>query len=148
MHLQNIQIFYFCIEVQLIYNVVPISAVQKNDPDICVCIHVYIYIYIYIYTHSFSHIIFHHVQSQEVRHNSLCSTAGPYGFPILNAIVCIYQPQTPCPSHFLLSPSLAISLFSIHESISVLQNSFDMYLPCSFLTIRVLLQVLLHRRID
>ena len=36
--------FIFSIKVQLIYNVVPISAVQQSDP----VIHIYIYVCVYI----------------------------------------------------------------------------------------------------
>ena len=38
----------------------------------------------YIYMYSFSHIIFHHVLSQEIEYNSLCCTAGPHCLSILN----------------------------------------------------------------
>ena len=60
----------------------------------------------YIYIHYFLHIIFYHVLSQETGYSSLCCTVGPHCLSILNTIVCIYQPQTPHPSHSL-PPTLA-----------------------------------------
>ena len=58
-------------------NVVPISAVQQSDPVI------------HIDTHSFCHIIFHHVLSQEIRYGSLCYTEIPitffFFFPVVKA---------------------------------------------------------------
>ena len=55
----------------------------------------------YIYFHSFSHIIFHHGLSQETGYSSLCHSIGSHCSSILNATVCIYQPQMPRPSHSL-----------------------------------------------
>ena len=52
----------------------------------------------YMSTPSFSHIIFHHVLSQEIGYSSLCYTVGLYGLSLLNVIVGIYSPQTPSPS--------------------------------------------------
>ena len=61
---------------------------------------------LYIYMHSLKkNIIYHHGLFQETGYNSLCYTAGPYCSSILNVIDCIYQPQTPCPSHSLPPPS-------------------------------------------
>ena len=48
----------------------------------------------YIHTHSFSHIIFYHVLSQEIGYNFLCCTVWPHCLTILNVIVCIYLLQT------------------------------------------------------
>ena len=58
----------------------------------------------YIYLHSFSHTIFHHVLPQEIGCRSLCYPVGPHGLSILNGIVCVYSPQTPCLSRFLPLP--------------------------------------------
>ena len=85
-------LFFLVIKVWLIYNVVPIFAVQQIEPVI------------HIYIHSFSHIILHYVLSQETGHNPLCCTARPHCLFILNGVVCIYQPQTPGPSHFSSPP--------------------------------------------
>ena len=43
-------------EIQLIYNVVLVSAIQQSDSEMHMCVYAYIYIYIYIYVciHSFS----------------------------------------------------------------------------------------------
>ena len=57
-----------------------------------------------IYVHSVSHIILHHGPSQETGYRSLRCTAGPHCLAILNVVVCIYQPQTPRPSHSLPLP--------------------------------------------
>ena len=77
----------------------------------------YIYTYIYIYIYSFSHTTFYHGQSQETGQSSLCCTAGPHCLSILNAIVCIYQPQTPRPSYSLPLPLATTSLFSMSVSL-------------------------------
>ena len=53
----------------------------------------------FICTHSLSYIIFHQGLSQGTGYSFLCCTVGPHCLSILNEIVCIYQPQTPCPSH-------------------------------------------------
>ena len=57
----------------------------------------------YIYIHCFSHPVFHHVLPQEIGYSSLCYAVGPHCLSMLSVIVCIYQPHTPCPSHFLQS---------------------------------------------
>ena len=59
---------------------------------------------LYIYIHSFSHIFLHHIPSQVIRYSSLCCTAGSHCLRTPNAIVCVYQPQTPSPSHSLPVP--------------------------------------------
>ena len=46
--------------------------------------------YMYLYIHSFSHVIFYHVLSQEIGYSFLCYTVGPHCPAILNIIVCIY----------------------------------------------------------
>ena len=71
----------------MIYSVVPISAVQQSDSVMHAC------------TLFFSYYL-HHGLPQETGYNSLCCTAGPYCLFRLNEIVCIYQPQIPCSSHF------------------------------------------------
>ena len=75
--------------LQLIYDVLSISAIIKVTQ---------------LYTF-FSHAVFHHVLSQETGYSSLCCAVGSHGLSILNVIVCIYQPQTPHPSHSLFPPS-------------------------------------------
>ena len=49
-----------------------------------------------IYTHSFSHTIFHHGLSQEIRYSFLCCTQGPYCLSILNVIVFFMVNQNFC----------------------------------------------------
>ena len=73
-------LFIFPIEVQLIYNVVLIIAVQKNDS----VIHIYIYILF--------HILFHYGLSQDTEQSSLCSTVGPRCLCIDNIIIN-YNPE-------------------------------------------------------
>ena len=89
------------------------------------------HIHIYIYTHMcvyilFSHNIVHHVPSQVIGYNSLCFIARNKAIKLNclftpNAIVCIYQPQTPSPSHSFLLPLKTTNLFSMsHQLVSVL----------------------------
>ena len=78
-------LIYFLIKVELIYNVVPTSAVHSHTHT-----HAYTHTPIYIYIHSFSHVIFPHGLSQEIGYSSLCCTVGPHCLYILNVIVCIY----------------------------------------------------------
>ena len=58
--------FFFLIKIQLIYNVVPTSAVQKSDSVIHTHTHTYIYL------HSFLNILFHSGLSQETGYSFLC----------------------------------------------------------------------------
>ena len=71
--------------------------------------------YIYTHTHSSSHTIFHHDLSQETGYSSLRCTTGPQCLPVLNVIVCIYQPQTPHPSHCLPVSSF-VCLFVLNST--------------------------------
>ena len=87
------------------YNAVPISAVQQSNPIIP------------IYTF-FSHIILHHVLSQDIGYSSLCFPVGLHFLSILNVIVCIYQTSN--------SPSIPLplgnhrSILRVSESVSFL----------------------------
>ena len=76
-----------------------ISAIQHSDPVIHTCIYRSIYIHVL-----FLIPILHHRLPQEIGYGSLCRTVGPPCLPVLNVIVCICQPQTPHPSHFLPRP--------------------------------------------
>ena len=71
---------------------------------------------LYIYIHSFFHIILHHVSSQVIIHSSLCCRAGSHCSSTPDAIVCIYEPQTPRPRHSLPSPLTTTHLFSMTMS--------------------------------
>ena len=73
----HIQHFFNVIEVQLIYNVVLISATQKSVT------HTHIYIYILF------HIIFHYGLSQDIDYSSQCYTVGPCYLSILYIRVCV-----------------------------------------------------------
>ena len=90
---------YFLIKVQLIYSVVNFYCTAKWPS--------------YTYIHSSSYIIFHHCLSQEIGCSSLCYTAGPHCSSIPNVIVCIYQPQTPSPSHILPPPPWQPQVYSL-----------------------------------
>ena len=70
--------FLLIFKVQLIYNPVPFSAVQQNDPVI------------HIPTHCFSDIIFYLALSQETGYSSLCCSIRSHCLSILNVMVCIY----------------------------------------------------------
>ena len=63
----------YSIEVQLIYNVVLINAVQQSDSDI----------YLQICTYILFHFLFHYDLSQDIEYSSLCYTAGPCCLSIL-----------------------------------------------------------------
>ena len=92
----------------MIYNVLLISAIQQRDPG--------------------RHFFFSHyppyVPSQVIGYISLCCTAGSHCSATPNAVVCIYEPQTPSPSHspkkFLMATShtsllLEFSFISYHS---------------------------------
>ena len=93
---------YF-IEVQLIYNVVLISAIQQSDS----VIHIYIYTFFFIL---FSIMVYE-------LYSSLCYTVGSCS-SILYIIVCIHLSQTPSPplSHLPSIRSATTSLFSMSET--------------------------------
>ena len=73
----NIIVVVLLVLVELIYNVVLISAVQQCDS----VIHIYTFLF---------NIPFHYGLSQEIEYSSLCYTVGPCCLSILNVIVCIY----------------------------------------------------------
>ena len=56
--------------------------------------------------YSFLCIIFHHGLSQKTGYSVWCYKVGPCCSPIINVIVCIYQPQTPSPPIPLETTSL------------------------------------------
>ena len=58
-----------------------ISCVRQLCPSVCVCMH------------SFPHIIFPHVVSQETGYSSLCCIAVPHSLSILTVIVSLPQHQ-------------------------------------------------------
>ena len=75
----------------------------------------------YIYIHYFSHTIFHHVPSQVIGYSSLYYTAGSHCLSTPNAMVRIYQPQTPSLSYSLPFPlGNHKSVLYVHEFVSVL----------------------------
>ena len=90
---------FFLIEVYLIYNVMPISAVQQSDSVTD--------IYTFFLKYSFP-LWF----TQEIGYSSLCYTVGPCCLSILNVIVCIYQP--PIPRKIWIASWICVS--SLHRS--------------------------------
>ena len=67
LRIRKVLLFLFVVvEVQLIYNVVPISAVQKSDSV------THTHTHIYIYLHSFLNILFHSGLSQKTGYSFLC----------------------------------------------------------------------------
>ena len=101
------------IEVQLIYKVVIISAIQQIDSII------------YIQTSILFQILFLYILSQDIWQSSLCCTAGPHWSIIPYNSVCICQSQTPSLS--LPLPAVPFGnhkfVFKVCESVSVLQIS-------------------------
>ena len=77
LYFSSVILFYiYFMEVQLKYNVVPISALQQNDS--------FIYMYIYIYTYTFfKNILFYHSLSQEIGYSSL-------QFPVLHSRTSLF----------------------------------------------------------
>ena len=91
--------FYFLInlvEISLTYNLVLTSAVQQSDSGI--------------------HKYFLYGLSQETGYSSLCNTAGPCWFFILNVTACTYEPQphglsfSPLPSPLATASLLSASV--------------------------------------
>ena len=115
--------YIFKTEIQLIYNVVLISTIQKSDSVICM--------YIYIYTHTYIHslnIPFHYGLSQDIEYSSLCYIARPYCLAILYIIAYICQPQLPTPSLPQRPPPgshlsvMSVTQFLFHQFSSVSQS--------------------------
>ena len=63
------------IKIELIYNVVLVSAVQQSDSV--------------IHIHKFFNILFHYGLPQNIEYSSLCYTVGPCCLYILYIIICI-----------------------------------------------------------
>lgn len=74
------------------------------------------------HTHTHTFLFFYSLPSWSTLRDwisSLCCTAGPHGLAILHAIVCIYQPQTPHPSHSLPLPSPLATTSLVSMSVSL-----------------------------
>ena len=97
--------------LELVYSVLSTSAVQQSDPVI------------HIDTYSLSHIIPHQAPSQVTGYSSLCDTAGSHCSSTPDAVVCIYKPQTPRPSHSLPVPvDNHRSVLQVPELVPLLQK--------------------------
>ena len=99
-----------------------LSTIQQSDPVI--------YTSIYI----FSHIILHHAPSQVIRYSSQSYTAGSHCLSISIAIVFIYLPQIPNPSHSLPLPLLAVvnsAAMNVPVNVSFSRNVLSGYMPKS-----------------
>ena len=108
-------------EVQLIFNIVLVSAIQQNDS----VIHIYTY---------FFHMIFHYGLSEDIECSSLCYTVGHCCLSVLYIIVYICWSQTPNPS-LPTTPPLGNqkSVLCVYESLSVLYiGSFVSYLDSKY----------------
>ena len=106
--LQGILSGFFSIEVQLIYNVVLISAIQQSD----------LVIYIYFFLHSFPLRL-----SQGTEYYYLCYTVGPCCLSIqyaLLAYICSSQLPTPYLHKPLPLFTTAKSVLYVCQPISVL----------------------------
>ena len=96
--------FKISIEVQLIYNVVPISAVQKVTES-------------YIYMHSLLYIVFHHVLYQETGCISLCCTVDLIAYLFQMQQFASINPKLPVHPTPSLLPLTTTSLFSMSMSL-------------------------------
>ena len=70
-------LFYFFIEVLLIYNVVLVSGVQQSDLVLCICVCVCVCVCVCEYTYIPLQILFHFKLLQDTRYSSLCYTVNP-----------------------------------------------------------------------
>ena len=105
-------IFKIFIRVQLIYNVVLVSAVQQSESVI------------HIHISTLFQILFPYGSLQSIEQSSLCSTAGLYQLTILYIVVCICQSQPPNLSFPLPFPAGNHKfVFYICESVSFLLYS-------------------------
>ena len=97
--------------VQLIYNVVLVSAVQQRESVI------------HIHMSTLFQIIFQYRSLQSIEQSSLCYTVDSYQLFILYIVVCICQSQSPnlCLPHFPVGNHKFV--FYTCDSISVLQIS-------------------------
>ena len=89
--------------------------------------------YIHLYTF-FSHIILHHAPSQVIRYSSQSYTAGSHCLSISIAVVFIYLPQIPNPSHSLPLPLLAVvnsAAINVPVNVSFSRNILSGYMPKS-----------------
>ena len=85
---------------------------------------------LYIYIHSLSYNIFQHSLPQETVYSSLCCRVGTCCLSIPNAIVCIYQPQTPSPSPSLTPPLWQPKVLSLRTYVFSLKNASPFGIEC------------------
>ena len=109
----NIYFKKFFVGVQLIFDVVLVSAVQQSES----VIHTYI--------STLFQILFPYRPLQSIEQSSLCYTVGPYQLSILYLVVCICQSQSPNLSLPPLPPSNHKCVFYICDSTSVSEQSRD-----------------------
>ena len=64
------------------------------------------FVYVHVHTHTHTHFFSYHLPSGSITSdwNMLCYIAGPHCLSTPSAIVCIYEPQTPSPSHSFSLP--------------------------------------------
>ena len=89
-------IYLFLIGVELLYNVVLVSAVQQSESAICILIS------------PLSGISFPFRSSWSTEKSSLCYTAGSHQLSILYIVAYIYNPNLP------IHPTPPLSAFGVH----------------------------------
>ena len=110
------------IEVQLLYNIVLVSAVHKvNQLHVCVYIYTHIHVYTHMCTHTHTHTHTHTYiyifrSPQSIEQSSLYYTVNSHLLSILYTLAYICQPQSPNPFHVPFPTSIhlyptSVSLF-------------------------------------
>lgn len=110
--------------------------------DLVLCQFYILYICTHIY--SFSHNVFYHVLSPEIGYNFLSYTVGSLCLSFLNVIICTYQPQTPCLSHFfflLFSFSFFKPIFSYTHTYSGIPATVNNPVHCFWVTSFLIFQL-------
>ena len=103
--------FWSFTEVWLIYNVVPFSPAQQSE------------LVTHVHTPSLSYVSFHLDLSQETRYRFLFLYQHLIAYPIGNAIVGIYQPQTPSPFPLLITTNICLLWELLVKSWKAVQNT-------------------------
>ena len=103
------------IGVQLLYNVVLVSAVQQSESAICIHISPLFWI-----SFPFS-------SPQSTEQSSLCYIVGSHQLSVLYIVVYICQSQSPNSSHPSFPPLVSIYLFSTSVSLFPLCKQVHLY---------------------
>ena len=103
------------IGIQLIYNVVLVSAVQQSESVI------------HIHISTLFKILFPYRSLQSIEQCSLCYTVGAYQLSILYVVVCICQSQSPNLSLPTPSPLVTIGLLSTSVTLFLFCKQVHLY---------------------